>query len=103
MDIHDIRSKLSAGKYELSRHAQRRMVERDISEKDIRQAAPAAEIIEDYPEDKYSPSCLVLLFTTAERPLHIQLCYADKETLKLITVYEPDPVQWSRFRTRRQP
>ena len=27
--------------------------------------------IEDYPNDKYDPSCLILGFTRSRRPLHI--------------------------------
>jgi hypothetical protein len=103
VNIDDIRRKLRDGSYEISRHAQRRIVERNITEQEIREAAPAAEIIEDYPDDKYSPSCLILLVTVAQRPLHVQVCYAEPETLKLITVYEPDPVLWVDFRKRRQP
>ena len=64
---------LSQGEFELSRHAFRRAVERNISETEIRQAGTNAEIIEDYPDDKYSPSCLLLGFTEEERPLHIQV------------------------------
>ena len=33
--------------------------------------AAAPNMIEDYPEDKYGPSCLLLRFTSANRPLHI--------------------------------
>jgi hypothetical protein len=31
-----------------------------------------SEVIEDYPEDKYGPSCLILGFTVYGRPLHVQ-------------------------------
>jgi len=39
-----------------SRHAFRRAVERNISEQEIRQAGARAELIEHYPDDKYSPA-----------------------------------------------
>lgn len=61
--IKEIWEMLSDGQYNLSRHAFRRMVERNISDETIRQAGAMAEIIEDYPDDKYSPSCLLLGFT----------------------------------------
>jgi len=54
MDIRDIRVRLRAGQFEFSRHAFRRVVERNISEAEIREAGATSEIIEDYPEDKYS-------------------------------------------------
>lgn len=68
-----IRVQLSNGDYELSRHAFRRLVERNISEIELREAGSSVVIIEDYPADKYSPSCLLLGFTSGSRPLHIQV------------------------------
>jgi hypothetical protein len=47
-----IRVQLSNGDYEFSRHAFRRVIERNISELEIREAAANAVIIEDYPADK---------------------------------------------------
>jgi Domain of unknown function (DUF4258) len=92
---------LSQGEFEFSRYAFRRAVERDISETEIRQAGANAEIIEDYPDDKYSPSCLLLGFTENRRPLHIQVSYIDSELVKIITLYEPDEGEWIDFSQRR--
>jgi hypothetical protein len=55
----EIRRQLAAGEFEFSRHAFRRVVERNLSEQEIRDAGAGAEIIEDYPQDKYSPSALL--------------------------------------------
>jgi len=63
-----IQRQLAAGQFEFSRHAFRRVVERNISEPEIREAGAKAEVIENYPEDKYSPSALLLGFTAAGRP-----------------------------------
>ena len=49
-----IQNELAAGQFEFSRHAFRRVVERNISEQEIREAGVKAEVIEDYPQDKYS-------------------------------------------------
>ena len=103
MDIFDIRTKLAAGQFEFSRHAFKRVVERNITETEIRAAGSNAELIEDYPDDKYSPSCLVLGFTDDRRPLHLQVCYRSPQTVKIITVYEPDPMTWVDLRTRNRP
>ena len=92
---------LASGEFEFSRHAFRRAVERNISEVEIRQAGARARIIEDYPDDKYSPSCLLLGFTQTERPLHLQVSYADSELVKIITLYEPDETEWSNYTRRR--
>jgi len=60
------------------------------------------EIIEDYPDDKYGPSCLILGFTNAGRPLHLQCSYPSRTLIKIITLYEPDMDIWADFRIRKQ-
>lgn len=101
MSLDEIRQRLVAGKFEFSRHAFKRAVERNISEREIRDAGRLAVIIEDYPEDKYASSCLLLGFADAGRPLHIQVSYVDADILKIITLYEPDPAEWYDYRQRR--
>ncbi|HOC69026.1 MAG TPA: DUF4258 domain-containing protein [Candidatus Hydrogenedentes bacterium] len=103
MDISDIKGKLSAGSFEFSEHAFCRTVERNISDTDIREAGSCAEIIEEYPGDKYMPSCLVLGFTNNKRPLHLQVCYSKTDMIKIITLYEPSPELWLGFRERKKP
>jgi len=61
-----------------------------------------SELVEDYPEDKYGPSCLILGFTKTGRPLHIQCSYASRPLIKITTLYEPDPDLWVDFRIRKQ-
>jgi len=99
--LEEVRSQLSAGAFEFSRHAFKRVVERNISDQEIRQAGILANVIEDYPDDKYSPSCLLLGFTQAGRPLHIQVSLAETELVKIITIYEPDPNEWINYSQRR--
>ena len=77
------------------------MVERNISEQEIRDAGVHAEVIEDYPQDKYSPSALLLGFTAAGRPLHFQVSFGESDLTKIITIYEPDPKEWIENRKRR--
>lgn len=96
-----VQSQLASGEFEFSRHALKHVVERNISEQDIRQAGAQANIIEDYPDDKYSPSCLLLGFTQMGRPLHIQVSLAETDLVKVITVYEPDPSEWINYSQRR--
>ena len=99
--LFQIQQQLVAGEFEFSRHALRRVVERNISEQEIREAGTKAEVIENYPEDKYSPSALLLGFTEARRPLHFQVSYAESDLTKIITIYEPDPTEWIENRKRR--
>jgi hypothetical protein len=59
-------------------------------------------IIEDYPDDKYGPSCLVFGVTEAGRPLHIQCSYPARPLVKIITTYEPDKDLWIDYKIRRK-
>lgn len=97
----EIQEQLAAGRFEFSRHAFRRVIERNIGEQDIREAGAKAEVIEKYPGDKYSPSGLLLGFTSAGRPLHFQVSFSEADSAKIITIYEPDPNEWIENRKRR--
>lgn len=99
--IEQIRTKIQVGQLEFSKHAVDQSILRQISVQELREAIADGRIIEDYPEDKYGPSCLVLGFTQAGRPLHIQCTYPSRPLVKIITLYEPDPVHWLNFRVRR--
>lgn len=98
----DIRTKVGDGQFEFSQHATDQSIVRHISVQEVREAITAGEIIEDYPDDKYGPSCLLLGFTTTNRPLHIQCSYPSRPLVKIITLYEPDPERWIDSRTRRR-
>lgn len=100
--LEEIRVKFLHGQYEYSRHAADQSVVRDISHWEVEEAITGqSEIIEDYPDDKYGPSCLVLGFTRTGRPLHLQCGYPNRPLVKIITLYEPDPGRWIESRTRR--
>ena len=100
--IVQIQQQLANGEFEFSRHAFRRAVERNISEEEIRQISTNATIIEAYPTDKYSPSCLLLGYTAAGRVLHLQVSQAETTLLKIITLYEPDPAEWDESYSKRR-
>jgi len=97
----DIRIQLAAGLFEFTQHALHRVVERNISHAEIREAGFKSVIVEDYPADKYSPSCLLLGFTLRKRALDIQVSRAEQPKVKIITLYEPDPGEWIDFMQRR--
>ena len=99
--IEQIRLQLHTGSFDFSRHALRRAIERNISEQEIRQVGLRATIIENYPGDKYSPSCLLLGFTAEGRPLHVQVSLADTLTVRIVTLYEPNPNEWIDYSMRR--
>jgi hypothetical protein len=60
------------------------------------------EIIEDYPNDRPYPSCLVYGETFSKEPVHSVWAYnQENQWAVLITVYRPDPKRWLDWRTRR--
>ncbi len=75
------------------------MARRRILDAEVRQAilSAEAEVIEDYPTDKYGPSCLIYGITEAKRVLHVQV---NPEGV-IITTYQPDPEEWIEVRRRR--
>ena len=100
--ISDIRDKVRTGLFEFSRHAVDLTILRGIRVEEIREAIASGEIIEDYPDDKYGPSCLILGFSRMLRPLHIQCSYPSRPLIKIITVYQPDNRHWQDgFRARK--
>jgi hypothetical protein len=99
--IETIRRQLLAGQFDFSRHAFKRSIERNISEHEIKEVGANVKIIEEYPDDKYSAGCLVLGYTSNGRPLHLQVSLTDYESLRIITIYEPDETQWVNFTQRR--
>lgn len=79
------------------------MVQRGITDVDVREVLASGEIIEDYPDDTPFPSRLVLGWQ-GSRAIHV---VAAKDALAhetiVITVYEPDTDQWEPgFRRRRE-
>jgi Domain of unknown function (DUF4258) len=99
--IEEIREKISAGQYEFSKHAVDQSILRHVTLREIRESIADGEIIEDYPHDKYGPSCLILGYTQAGRPLHIQCSYPSRPLVKIITIYEPDANLWVDFKVRK--
>jgi len=100
--ILQIRTRIVSGDYRFTIHALERQIERSIAREEIEEVILNGEIIENYPEDKYGPSCLILGLTKKKRPIHVQ-CSLDP--LWIITCYSPAdrPLEWSGdFKKRRQ-
>ncbi len=100
MDIRPPQAQIRRGTYRWRQHAIQRSIEREIAEGEAVEAILNGEIIEEYPEDKYGPSCLILGKTTTGRPLHVQCSLPP--TVWVITLYEPDPEEWIDSQTRRR-
>jgi hypothetical protein len=83
-------------------HALRRMFERNITFDEITEIIDRIEVIEEYLEGKPYPSCLILGFTRADKPIHIVFAINHEErTVIIITAYVPNRNQWENDFRRR--
>jgi hypothetical protein len=98
--IDQVREALKSKVFRYSRHAIEQRVNRHIYHEEIAEAIDSGEVIEEYPHDKYGPSCLIFGRTSQNRPLHIQCSLSSP--MVIITVYEPDPLKWLDYKIRRK-
>ena len=90
--IDQLRDKIRRGLVEYSLHATRQLIARNITPEEVAQSVLAGDVIEDYPQDKYGPSCCWR--TLNQRALHVQCTHPSRPLVKVITAYEPDPAEW---------
>ena len=100
MEIGLIQDKVRRGEHFWRQHAIERGIQRGISDDEVVEVILRGEIIEEYPEDKYGPSCLVFGRTIGGRPLHVQCTLPP--SVWIITLYEPDPGEWIDFKKRKE-
>lgn len=75
------------------------MIRRSIDRPEVEYVIIRGEVIEEYPNDKYSPSCLIYGRTKKGRNLHVQVSLPP--IVIIITVYEPESSEWINYKTRR--
>ena len=51
-------------------------------------------IIEDYSDNKYGPSYLILGFTGKNLLILIQCSFPSRPLIRIVTLYQPDPQLW---------
>lgn len=100
MNIEKIRDAFIDRKFRYTKHGVEQRINRNISAKEIEQAILTGEIIEDYPSDKYGPSCLIYGKTAKGLILHIQI--AIYPVISVVTVYEPKLEEWINNKIRRR-
>lgn len=96
----EIRQKFLTGEYRITRHAQRRCDTREISLTEIKHVILNGEIIENYPNDKPYPSCLILGYVKHHLPLYVLCALGD--IVHIITIHWLDPQKWLDPKTRRE-
>ncbi len=98
-----IRRLAASGDIRVTQHAQAEMAEEEIQLEEVNFALASGQILEDYPQHRRGPCCLVCGSTESGRPLHV-VCTTGGEVLILITVYEPKPPKWvTPFRREMKP
>lgn len=101
MMINRIQHLCSKNSIQWSLHALKRMRKRKITSDEVINCIQNGEIIEEYPDDRPLPSCLVLGMAD-KRILHIVVGCGD-EYISIITAYEPDITEWEPdFKTRKE-
>ena len=79
-----------------------RLLQRNISQADIKNALLTGEIIEYYDNDYPYPSCLVYGLTINNQVIHV-VCGSNGTELWLITAYYPNDIEWEKdFKTRKE-
>jgi len=100
VDVEKIRQAFIQKQFRYTKHGLEQRIKRHISAEEIEQAILTGQIIEDYPSDKYGPSCLIYGRTKENKPLHIQIAF--EPIISIVTVYEPNPEEWIDFIKRRR-
>jgi len=100
MSINDIIDSIKKGKIRITDHADEEIHNDSLTFEEVFVSVIGGEIIEEYPDDKYSPSCLIYGRTKSSAHLHVQLSIPP--TVVIITAYEPDESEWIDYRVRRK-
>jgi len=89
------------------KHTALRIRQRGISSEEVKEALQNCKIIESYPNDYPLPSGLVVGYTRKKRAIHAVVVIDDQNKeegmLWIITVYEPNILEWQEgFEKRRK-
>ncbi|MBE0427093.1 MAG: DUF4258 domain-containing protein [Nitrospirae bacterium] len=104
MIIDDIIESIRAKRIRITDHADEEAYNDTLSLEEIYSSVLTGEIIEQYPDDKPYPSCLIYGKNIKNEPIHSVWAYnIETKASVLITVYRPDPDRWIDWKTRRKP
>ena len=97
-----IQDLIKTRRYRFSSHAEKERHSDQITIEEFEQAFGVdPEVIENYPTDPRGASCLALGFTAKGGPLHAVCGLSVPNTIVVVTIYRPNPSEWSNWRTRR--
>jgi hypothetical protein len=79
-----------------------RLKERFVTRETILSSVDTYEIIEEYPKDKYLPSCLVYA-KHEDLIIHIQIAIdKNNENIRIVTAYKPASEKWENNLKKRR-
>jgi len=94
---------IKSNRVRITDHADEEASNDGFSCNEIVGSIPTGEIIEQYPDDKPYPSCLILSKSLKDEPIHSVWAYNRVTSASaLITVYRPNPDQWIDWKIRRE-
>ena len=101
--IQFIKSCVRKRKIVWTHHVNMRLEGRFISREILLSSVASYEIIEEYPQDKYLPSCLVYA-KSGDEVFHIHFAVdREGENVRMVTAYRPTSDKWENdFKTRRK-
>ena len=102
LDINEFRNLCHNKNIAITKHANNRLKERNISIDDIKSAIKSGEVIRKYEDDKPFPSCLISGVSKNNTHIHVVVSI-NVDILYIITAYNPNLDEWkSDFKTRRR-
>ncbi len=102
--IEEIIESIKAKRIRITDHADEEAYNDTLSLEEIYSSVLTGEVIEQYPDDKPYPSCLIYGKNIKNEPIHSVWAYnIETKASVLITVYRPDPDRWIDWKIRRKP
>ena len=103
IEIEAIIESIKAKRFRITDHADEEANNDRISLTEALETISTGEILEQYPDDKPYPSCLIFSRLRSNEPIHT--VWAFNEATKasaLVTTYRPDPRRWINGKIRRR-
>jgi hypothetical protein len=101
MEIETIVNAIRNSRLRITDHTDEEAFDDNLAYEEIYFSVIHGKVIENYPNDKPYPSCLILGRNFSGEPIHSVWAY-NPENLwaALITVYRPDPARWIDWKER---
>ena len=101
LDIEKIRKLINSEKIRWTNHVVIRLLQRNITQEDVKNVLINGEIIEEYESDYPYTSCLVYGVNFKNKVIHV-VCGSNGEELWIITAYYPDNFEWEENKKKRR-